>query len=223
MAAGAAGPGLTANPEQDQLSASGKLGKDLAQLSWASAIPSFDVEFAQVGRGELDKFFPASGQDGPGRVQGEALDLAVAELGRQRQLMTGGVDLDEGRAVVSERCPERVLQLAGDTTSSACRGGHGGEDHVVDAAPGTRASGASSGAGVTRQRVTAAPRATSRPVSRKLFSACKEFALQGRACYLVGHLGRAAGCADAQIIPIYTLNAASTAAAPPGTTWGYGP
>ena len=50
------------------------------------------------------------------------------------------------------------------------------------------------------------------------------FRTYGRVCYLVvGHLGRVAGCADAQIIPIYTLNAASTAAAPPGTTWGGGP
>src|SRR5271165_3045197 len=52
--------------------------------------------------------------------------------------------------------------------------------------------------------------------------ACRERG-QGRVCYLVGHLGRVAGRADAQIIPIYILNAASTAAAPPGTTWGGGP
>src|SRR5271165_2655988 len=57
----------------------------------------------------------------------------------------------------------------------------------------------------------------------KTFFTAKDFHRYGRVCYLVGHLGRAAGCADARIIPIYTLNAASTAAAPPGTTWGYGP
>src|SRR5271166_2549102 len=57
----------------------------------------------------------------------------------------------------------------------------------------------------------------------KTFFTAKDFHPMGRVCYLVGHLGRVAGCADAQIIPIYTLNAASTAAAPPGTTWGYGP
>ncbi|HMD94952.1 MAG TPA: winged helix DNA-binding domain-containing protein [Trebonia sp.] len=51
----------------------------------------------------------------------------------------------------------------------------------------------------------------------------KTLRTNGRVCYLVGHLGRVTGCADAQIIPIYTLNAASTAAAPPGTTWGDGP
>ena len=46
----------------------------------------FDFELAQVGLGQLDQFFAAAGQDGPGRVQGEALDLAVGELGRQGQL-----------------------------------------------------------------------------------------------------------------------------------------
>src|SRR5271165_4088176 len=55
------------------------------------------------------------------------------------------------------------------------------------------------------------------------FIIAKSFGTYGRVGYLVGHLGRVAGCADAQIIPIYTLNAASTAAAPPGPFWGYGP
>ena len=53
----------------------------------AGRSPLFDVEFAQVGLGELDEIFPSAGQHGPGRVQGETLDLAVGELGRERQFL----------------------------------------------------------------------------------------------------------------------------------------
>ena len=34
-----------------------------------------DLQLAQVGLGELDELVALPGQDGPGRVQGEALDL----------------------------------------------------------------------------------------------------------------------------------------------------
>jgi len=37
----------------------------------------FDLELPQVGPGELDELFAAAGQDRPGRVQAEALDMAV--------------------------------------------------------------------------------------------------------------------------------------------------
>ncbi len=51
------------------------------------------------------------GRDGPGPVEGEAVDLAVGEPGRQRQLVPGGGHLDQRRAVVPERLPQRVFQL----------------------------------------------------------------------------------------------------------------
>src|SRR5688572_16997673 len=37
---------------------------------------SFEVELSQVGPGEFDELAASSGKDGPGRVEGETLDLA---------------------------------------------------------------------------------------------------------------------------------------------------
>src|SRR5215467_832108 len=51
---------------------------------------SSDLEVAQIGPGQFDEFGSLPGQDGPGGVQREALDLTVAELGRQRQLIPVG-------------------------------------------------------------------------------------------------------------------------------------
>ena len=74
---------------------------------------SFGRQFAQVRLGELDEFFSAAGQDRPGRVQGEALDLAEGELGRQGEFLPGGVDVDQGLPVVPERGSQRVLEFVG--------------------------------------------------------------------------------------------------------------
>ena len=61
-----------------------------------------DVQVAQVALGQVDELLSLPGQDGPGRIQREALDLAVGELGRQRELVAVGADIDQGRAVVLE-------------------------------------------------------------------------------------------------------------------------
>jgi hypothetical protein len=50
-------------------------------------LESVGCQFAQVRLRELNKFFSAAGQDGPGRVQGEALDLAEGE---GQQLLPAG-------------------------------------------------------------------------------------------------------------------------------------
>ena len=86
----------------------GKMGLDLEARQ-----RSLGVQLPQVGLGELDQLRTLAGQDGPGRVQGEALDLAVGELGRQRQFLPGGGHVDQGRAVVVECPAQRVVQLAG--------------------------------------------------------------------------------------------------------------
>jgi hypothetical protein len=72
-----------------------------------------DLEVPQVGLCKLDELLSSSGQDGPGRIERETLDLATGELGRQRQFLAGGAHLDQGRAIVGERLPQRTLKLFG--------------------------------------------------------------------------------------------------------------
>jgi hypothetical protein len=75
--------------------------------------PLLRLELPQVGLGQLDDLGSATGQDRPGRVQGESLDLAVVQLGRQGELVPGGADVDQGGAVVGEGGAEGVLELLG--------------------------------------------------------------------------------------------------------------
>jgi hypothetical protein len=73
---------------------------------------SFSLELPQVGLGQLDELGSLAGQDGPAGLEDEALYLAVRELGRQGQLVAGGADVHQGRAVVLERRAQRTLQIA---------------------------------------------------------------------------------------------------------------
>jgi hypothetical protein len=73
---------------------------------------SFSLELPQVGLGQLDELGSLAGQDGPAGLEDEALYLAVRELGRQGQLVAGGADVHQGRAVVLERRAQRALQIA---------------------------------------------------------------------------------------------------------------
>jgi hypothetical protein len=45
-------------------------------------------------------------------IQREALDLAAGQLGRQRELVAVGADIDQGRAVVREGRAQRILKFA---------------------------------------------------------------------------------------------------------------
>ena len=72
-------------------------GQDLLEPAHGRRPPLLEVEFPQVGPGEFDELVAVAGQDGPGRVQREALDLLVGELGRQREFVPGGGDVDQRR------------------------------------------------------------------------------------------------------------------------------
>jgi hypothetical protein len=80
-------------------------GPDRSSRSGPGRLVSFGRQHVQVRLRELDQLFPAAGQDCPGRVQGQALDLAESELGRQGELVPGRADVDQGRPVVLERRP----------------------------------------------------------------------------------------------------------------------
>ena len=74
-------------------------------------------QLAEVCLRKLDEFFSAAGPDRPGRVQGEALDLAEGELRRQGELLPGRADVGQGRPVVAERPSQRVLEMVAPLAS----------------------------------------------------------------------------------------------------------
>jgi len=83
--------------------------------------PLSSLELSQVGSRQLDEFRSAPGQDGPGRVQGEALELTarlradLATVVREQQRgdeLPGGVSAEAVATVMLSVVPGCMLQLA---------------------------------------------------------------------------------------------------------------
>jgi len=63
---------------------------------------SFERELAEVGLGDLEDLIAPTGEDAAGGPERESLGLLHGDLGRDRQLLTDGHDLDDRRPVVRE-------------------------------------------------------------------------------------------------------------------------